>query len=284
MTEEQKKQPSRLDLVRSGQNFDMPRTGRLVVAIDKVVEDPMNERKVFRNMEGLIASVQSVGVIEPITVTATDGGQYRIVTGHRRFRAARAAGLAQIEVMIRESDEEKTRRKKSLVSNIQREDIGPVELAEALAAILDEDESIVTQDDLAKAIGKDKQWVSTMLRILTLPTHLKDRVGRTQLTVSWDTVARIARLEALEIQEQLIDELLGGATPQEIRQRIQEHQGKKLTATSGAGKADPKPKQVYHTKQKATVIVQSEDIDLLSSERVIAALQEALKAAKKPKE
>jgi len=79
-------------------------------------------------MDGLIASVKAVGLIEPITVTAEEGqdGVYRIITGHRRFRAAKAAGISQVEVLIREPDDELTRRVKSIISNVQREDVGPV--------------------------------------------------------------------------------------------------------------------------------------------------------------
>ena len=68
-----------------------------------------------------------------------------------------------------------TRRVKSIISNVQREDVGPVEMAEALQSLLDEDEKIKTQEDLARLIGKDKTWVSGMLRILTLPVELQTK-------------------------------------------------------------------------------------------------------------
>lgn len=81
---------SRLDLVRQGLGLTgLAKRGRLVVSLDRLREDPRNERKSFANMEGLISSVQHHGIIEPITVTP-DGDCYRILTGHRRFRAARA--------------------------------------------------------------------------------------------------------------------------------------------------------------------------------------------------
>lgn len=274
------KKPSRLELVRAGQKFDLPRTGRLVLGIEKVVEDPHNERKVFRNMDGLIASVKAVGLIEPITVTALDDGRYQIITGHRRYRAAKAAKLSQIEVLIREPEEERIRRQKSIVSNVQREDIGPVEMAEALQGMLDEDSKIDSQQKLARVIGKDESWVSQMLRILTLPEQLRRRVETSQLSLPYDAIAKIARVKDAAVQEELINELLAGGSVREIRQRIQEHKGK--SATNGATeRSAPKPKQVYHTSQKATVIVQSENTRSLSSERVVAALQEALKEVRK---
>ena len=81
---------SRLDLVKAGLMGGLAKRGRLVVTIDRLLEDPKNERKTYRHMEGLIASVKALGVIEPITVTP-EGDGFRILTGHRRARAARAA-------------------------------------------------------------------------------------------------------------------------------------------------------------------------------------------------
>lgn len=281
MTDIEKK-PSRLDLVRAGQKFDLPRTGRMVVGIEKIAEDPHNERKVFRNMDGLIESVKAMGVIEPITVTALESGLYQIITGHRRYRAAKIAGLPQIEVLIREPDEERVRRQKSIVSNVQREDIGPVEMAEALQSLLDDDNEIDSQDKLAGVIGKDKTWVSRILRILDLPTPLRAKVATSQLSIPYDAVASIARLNDVSLQEQLIDELLAGGSVRTIRDRIQEHKGVvKNPSNDEKTRSDPKPKQVFHTAQKATVIIQSETKQHLSSARTIAALQEALKAARK---
>jgi len=170
---------SRLDLVRAGVDTGVGKRGRLVVAIEKVAEDPNNERKTFRSMDGLVASIKAVGVIEPITVMPEEDGVFQIFTGHRRYRAAKGAGLTQVEVLIREPEDERARRIKSVVSNVRREDIGPVEMAEALQSLLDENNDIQTQDELARVIGKDKTWVSGMLRILTLPPKLLRKVGST---------------------------------------------------------------------------------------------------------
>ena len=247
--------------------------GRLIVSIAKLKEDPHNERKTFRNMEGLIASIKAVGLIEPITVTPDGDDRYQIITGHRRYRAAQAAGLEVVEILIRDPEDELTRRQKSVISNVQREDVGPVEMAEVLQAMIDEDERIKSQDDLAKIIGKDKTWVSGMLRILTLPIPLQQKVGATQLSVAYDAMIRIARLEDLDQQEQLVEMLVGGASGRDIRRHIDTlkgvPRGEKETAST------PKPKRVYHTKYKATVIVQS-TTKQLTQDQVIDALQEAL--------
>lgn len=271
---------TRLDLVRDGLgDAGLKKRGRLVVGIDRLREDPRNERRTFRNMDGLIASIRQVGLIEPITVTALEDGQtYQIITGHRRFRAAKAAGLPQVEVLIREPDDAVTRRVKSIVSNVQREDVGPVEMAEALQALLDEDERVRSQDDLAKLIGKDKTWVSGMLRILTLPVALQRKVGSTQLSVSYDAMIRIARLGDRVHQEHLIEMLLNGASQREIRDRIDHIKGK--SKAPQAEEKPAKPKRVYRTAHHATVIVQGTHARL-STDEVIAALKEALDVARR---
>jgi ParB/RepB/Spo0J family partition protein len=271
---------TRLDLVKEGlggMDAGLKKRGRLVVNIDRLHEDPRNERRTFRNMEGLIASIKAVGLIEPITVTAMEQeeGSYQIVTGHRRFRAAKAAGLTQMEILIREPDDALTRRVKSIVSNVQREDVGPVEMAEALQALLDEDQRVKSQNDLARLIGKDKSWVSGMLRIITLPVALQRKVGSTQLSISYDAMIRIARLEEENHQAALIDQLLDGATLKEIRDEIDRLKGKPLRSSGEKAQSNPKPKRVYHTRYKATVIIQSET-SRLTSDQCIEALQEAL--------
>jgi ParB family chromosome partitioning protein len=135
---------SRLQLVREqaarGQLRDdaIQRT-RLVVSIDKLAEDPNNERKTLNNIDEMAASVKAHGIIEPITVVALDDGRYQIVTGHRRYRAAKLAGLGQVEILVRQPEDDHRRRIKSLISNIQRESVPPLELALAIKALIGEE-------------------------------------------------------------------------------------------------------------------------------------------------
>ena len=270
---------TRLDLVRQGlADGGLKKRGRLIVSLSKLAEDPHNERKTFRNMEGLTASIKAVGLIEPITVTPVGDDRYQIITGHRRFRAARAAGLEQVEVLIRDPEDELTRRQKSVVSNVQREDVGPVELAEGLQALMDEHPKVKTQEDLARLIGKDKPWVSGMLRILTLPPKLQRKVGTSQLSISYDSMIRIARVDDTVEQELLVEALLSGASVRDIREQIDAVKGKGRALGQKETSA-PKPKRVYRTQQRATVIVQATGRQL-TTQQVIDALREALDQAR----
>lgn len=265
---------SRLDLIREGGvDLAVKKRGRLIVALEKLKEDPKNERKTFRNMTGLIESIKAVGMVEPITVAPDANDCYLIITGHRRYRAAKAAGLKEVEVLIREPDDELTRRYKSLVSNIQREDIGPVELATALNDLMQEDSRVRSQVDLARMIGKDSAWVSGVLRILTLPASLQQKIANAKHNVGYDAIIRIARLDDAKQQGELVEEVVAGATKRHIEARIAGIKGKPIKTTTTAA-AEIKPKRVFHTKHNATVIVQSQ-VNTLSPEQVTAALREA---------
>jgi ParB/RepB/Spo0J family partition protein len=276
---------TRLDLIREGAVGGFQKRGRLIVSLDKLVEDPRNERRTFREMEALIASIKSVGLVEPITVAPLEGegDRYLIVTGHRRYRASKAAGLTQVEVLIRDPEDERTRRLKSIVSNVQREDVGPIEMAEALQGLLD-DRAFKSQRELANAIGKPEGWVSSILRVLSLATPLQEKLRSTEVPIGYDAATAIARLKGKADQAELVDALVGGASQDEIRARIREKKGLPATgrhasssdAPSVSVKVEPpKPKRVYHTKHLAVVIIQSET-HRLTSDQVIEALQEAL--------
>jgi len=276
---------TRLDLVREGlADGGLKKRGRLIVSLDRLLEDPKNERKTFRNLDGLVASIRNVGLIEPLTVTPEDDpgqgreGTFRIITGHRRYRAAKLAGLTQVEVLIREPDDALTRRIKSIVSNVQREDVGPVEMAEALQSLLDEDERITSQRGLAKLIGKDETWVSSMLKILTLPTDLQQELGTSQVSVSYDAIMRVARLEEEGQKRELVTALVSGASSRDVRHRIDAIKGKPKKDSSEPPSTTPKPKRVFHTNFKATIIVQS-TTTRLTGDQTIAALKEALAQA-----
>jgi ParB family chromosome partitioning protein len=208
---------SRLDLVKSGLTGGLPKRGRFIVSIDRLQEDPDNERKIFHNMDDMIESVRRHGIIEPITVTQ-DGDRYRILTGHRRFRAAKAVGLIELEVLVREPDDQVTRRFKSLISNIQRENIAPVELAETLRSLLNSG-AAATQRELATQIGKSEQWISGILRILELPARLQEEL-RQAPGVGYEMAQRIAQVDDTQVQEELVAAARAGEGTRSIRARI----------------------------------------------------------------
>lgn len=257
--------------------------GRRIVPIDKVIENPGNERKTFRGMDGIKATIEAFGILEPPTVEPQGDGTYLLVTGHRRTRAAREVGLTEIEVLVRDPDAERVRRRKSIVSNVQHQDVDAIELAEGLQTLLDEDETITSQAELAAAIGKSRAWVSETLGILRLRPDLQVRVRNSEQQLPYDAISKIAR-EDEAFQEQLIDDLLNGAGVVGIRAKIAERKEKggkptnpaKAKPAASAGKGVETPAEITLLAGENVSVILRSMAGPLTSEQQIAALRTAL--------
>lgn len=151
------------------------------VSVDRIVPNPHQPRQDFNphELEELTASVRENGVVQPILVRPRGEGRYELVAGERRLRAAKLAGLAQVPVVIRDiSDTESLEL--ALVENIQREDLNPVEEAQAFNQLLNQFE--LTQDELAKKIGKERSSVANTLRLLQLSAPLLELIRNDSLS------------------------------------------------------------------------------------------------------
>ncbi|QNP16467.1 ParB/RepB/Spo0J family partition protein [Bacillus pumilus] len=133
--------------------------------------NPYQPRKTFDDdaLADLKESIQQHGVLQPIIVRKSIKG-YDIVAGERRFRAAQQAGLTTIPAIVREFSET-LMREIALLENLQREDLSPLEEAEAYASLLDH--LSVTQEELAKRLGKSRPHIANHLRLLTLPDEVQ---------------------------------------------------------------------------------------------------------------
>jgi len=139
--------------------------------LDKIVPNEYQPRKTFGDdsLKELAASIKEHGVIQPIIVHRV-GSNFGLIAGERRWRAARLAGLKTIPALVKEA----TKRElieQALIENIQREDLNPLEAAEAYKRL--QDEFKLTQEDLAKRVGKERSTVTNFLRILGLPREVK---------------------------------------------------------------------------------------------------------------
>ena len=150
------------------------------IALDMIVPNPEQPRKQFDDVSlgELAESIQKHGVIQPIIVEKVDG-KYRIVAGERRWRAARVAGLSEMPALVREYGREK-RLEIALVENIQREELNPVDEAEAYRQIIEI--TNITQDELADRVGKSRSAVANALRLLNLPEFAKEALREGLIT------------------------------------------------------------------------------------------------------
>lgn len=146
--------------------------------IDLISPNPRQPRKVFDEgkLDELACSIKEHGVVQPIVVRRRDAG-YEIVAGERRWRAAKVAGLKRIPALVREFSEAEV-MEIALIENLQREDLNPLEEAEAYRLLMEE--CHLTQDELARRLGKSRPQISNTLRLLQLPASVQEgiRSGR----------------------------------------------------------------------------------------------------------
>ena len=137
------------------------------LTLDQIEVNPFQPRTNFNHeaIEDLAKSIQSLGVIQPITVRKTDSGIYQLVSGERRLRAAKIVGLSTIPSFIRIADDQES-LEMALVENIQRKDLDPIEIALSYQRLIDEIE--LTQEELSERVGKKRSTITNYLRLLRL--------------------------------------------------------------------------------------------------------------------
>lgn len=123
-------------------------------------------------MEQLAASIQQNGVLQPLLVRPLATGNYQIIAGERRWRAAKIAGLSEVPVVIRDDLSEEQVMQVALIENLQRENLNPIEEAQGYRELIDNYK--MTQDQLAKALGKARSSIANSLGLLTLPIGVRD--------------------------------------------------------------------------------------------------------------
>ena len=155
-----------------------PRTGPIELDVDRLVPNSLQPRGQFdeARLEELARSIRANGVIQPIIVRKS-GERFQIIAGERRWRAAQRAGLFRVPVVVRDvaDGHEHALLEMSLIENIQREYLNPIEEALAYRRLAEEFQR--TQESIAAAVGKDRTTVANLLRLLKLPPEVQAEVG-----------------------------------------------------------------------------------------------------------
>lgn len=152
-----------------------------LIPVEKIIVNANQPRKGFpsEGIEELAASIKEKGILQPIIVVKSGADQYMVVCGERRFRAAQVCGLKEMPVIIRDIAA-KDLLEWALIENIQREDLNPLETAEAYQRLIEE--QVISHDELAKRLGKDRSTVANTVRILRLPEDVRVFVLSGQIT------------------------------------------------------------------------------------------------------
>ena len=167
-------------LIPEGVSMAPPAAERRV-HVSEIRPNPRQPRRYFdeQRIAELADSIRHQGVLQPLVVRKADSG-YELIVGERRFRAAQRAGLERVPVIVKEvSDAESLEM--ALVENIQREELTPIEEALAYRQLMDEFQ--LTQEDVAKRVGKSRPVIANLLRVLNLPEEIKEDVDRGNLSV-----------------------------------------------------------------------------------------------------
>lgn len=161
------------------------------VEVDRIKPNPFQPRKTFDEaaLQSLAESIRSYGVLQPLTVTRREiekpeegiAVEYELIAGERRLRASKIAGLREVPVVIRTSeDSDRMKLEIAIIENLQREDLNPVDRALAFKRLADE--FGLKHADIGKRVGKSREYVSNTLRILALPKEMQDALQNGQIS------------------------------------------------------------------------------------------------------
>lgn len=154
----------------------------LEVSVERIEPNPYQPRHTVsdESLEELTLSIETHGIVQPIVVRRTaEDDVYQIIAGERRWRAAQRAGLQTVPCVVQEADERKA-LELALVENLQRDDLSPIETAEAMVQLINE--FGLTQEQLAEQLGRSRSTISNTLRLLELPEEVREALALEQIS------------------------------------------------------------------------------------------------------
>ncbi len=189
------------------------------VDIGLIFANPNQPRKVFDEtaLNELASSISKHGVIMPIIVNKS-GDRYMIIAGERRFRASKIAGLSKVPVIVKTYDERQI-KEISLIENLQREDLNPIEAATAMRSLMND--YGMTQEDLADRIGKSRPAIANTLRLLTLSQEVIKMVANGQLSAGHArALISVPSADQLKIAQAVTKE---GLSVRDVEKKVKEY-------------------------------------------------------------
>lgn len=175
------------------------------VPVTHIRENPNQPRKDFDEfkLQELSDSIKQHGLIQPITVRRVAGDRYELISGERRLRASKMAGLMEIPAYIREASDEQSIAF-ALIENVQREELNPIEVALGYQQLVEE--CSYTQEEVAKRVGKNRTTVTNMLRLLNLPPAIQSALQSRQ--ISTGHARALVSVSNPQTQESLLDKTI----------------------------------------------------------------------------
>jgi ParB family transcriptional regulator, chromosome partitioning protein len=217
------------------EDFDLTDESKVIkISIDRIKPNPNQPRKHIKEetLKELAESIKQKGIIQPIIVREKEG-YYEIIAGERRWRAAQIAGLQEIPIVIRNDISELESLELALIENIQREDLNPIDLALAYNELIEKYN--LTQEELAKILGKSRSAIANTLRLLKLPEEIKNHIisgklseGHGRVLLALEDEKEMTRLANECIEKQLsvreLEEIIYFKSQEQIQEKIVSHE------------------------------------------------------------
>lgn len=212
------------------------------IPIDMIEPNPYQPRMTFDAdaLKELSESIRTLGLIQPITVRKIDAKKYQIISGERRFRASRDAGLEEIPAYIRETDNQGM-LEMAIVENIQRENLDPIEVAMSYQRLIEECK--LTQEQMADRVGKKRVSVTNSLRLLKLPAKIQHDLKVGSVTVGHAKV--LLGVNDEKVQERLCDLIIKeGWSVRQLEDKIKKL-NKEAEVDANSDKSQELPEEYY---------------------------------------
>ncbi len=224
------------------------RSAELRIEVSKIRPNPRQPRRSFDDagLDELASSLKAQGLLQPVVVRPLSEGQYELIAGERRWRAAQRAGIHQIPAVVRDVPDEKL-LELALIENLQREELNAIEEAEAYRILVDDLE--LTHNEIAQRVGKQRTTVANALRLLNLPETVKDMVrGR---LISMGHARALLALEDAKAIESLARRVVAeGLSVREVESQAKRPAGVKPRAGRPSKPIDPNVAAAEATLQR----------------------------------
>lgn len=204
------------------------------IPLTDIVPNEEQPRKHFahQELEDLVASIKEHGILQPITVTEKVDGGYELIAGERRFRSAEIAGLATVPAIVRKASQQE-KLELALIENIQRQDLNPIEEGFAYQRLMDE--FGLTQEEVAKKVGKGRSTIANMVRLLDLPDDMQKAMVDGKLTAG--KARALLSLKSEQDQRTMYAQMMGEkATVRDVERAVA---GKGQASRKGSIRRDP---------------------------------------------
>ena len=213
------------------------------IPIKKIKPNKNQPRKEFskQGMDELILSIKEKGILQPIAVRALDDGNFELIAGERRYRAALSLKFKGIPAYILSVSSEEEMMELALIENLQRIDLDPIEEAEAYALL--KSKHNLTQKEISKHVGKSRSVIANSLRLLNLPTAIRIAVKNKEITAghartlsslsrSTQVLALFEKISKLHLSVRQTEELVSSISSTEKKKNVRKKQSKKLSVIS----------------------------------------------------